>query len=115
MFVASDEPPKPGWIAVHDVGNEGHWTLRSKIPLDLEPHMVYSLAFTPDDRALVAGGGAVDMNIRRWDLATGRSLAPLTGHRSSIVDLATSVDGWLASAGNADKTVKVWAPRGATR
>jgi len=114
VFLASDDL-KPGWIAIHDIGNEGQWTLRSKIPLDIETHMIYSLAITPDARAIVVGGGLVDMNIRRWDLASGRSLAPLTGHRNSVHDLATSADGWLASAGNGDKTVKVWAPRGATR
>lgn len=114
-FVAADTDGGAGWVATFGVDGEGNWAARARLPLDLEPHLTYALAFTPDGRALVAGGGAADGNIRRWDLATGRVLPPLAGHRSSILDLATTPDGWLASAGNADRTARVWAPRGAAR
>ena len=110
-LVATANDGRKGWINTYAVDDEGRFAARARIEIDLDAHATYSLAFTPDGRALVAGGGAADKDIRRWDLDNGRALAPLAGHGSSVVDLATSPGGWLASAGNADQTVRIWTSR----
>jgi WD40 repeat protein len=51
---------------------------------------------------------ADDLRVVVWELATGRAVAALTGHTSSIRALAWSGDGrWLAS-GSKDATVRLW-------
>jgi WD40 repeat protein len=67
---------------------------------------VCSIAFRPDGRSLVAGGE--DGSIQVWDLATGRSQAPLQGHAGGVMPgrLVFTPDGRaLISAGTG------WPPR----
>ena len=54
---------------------------------------IASLAFTPDGQTLIAGGS--DAPVSRWDVATGRPLAPLEAPevRMPVRILAISADG----------------------
>ncbi len=66
------------------------------------------LAFSPDDRVLVAGGN--DHSVRMWDVAGGRRLHTRTTHKSIVQSVAFSPDGSLfASAGN-DHQILIWDP-----
>ncbi len=59
---------------------------------------VYSMAFSPDGRAIAAG--CADRTVRIFDSATGEQVHRLLGHNSAITSLAFSSDGTrLASAG----------------
>jgi WD40 repeat protein len=53
------------------------------------------------------GGGGVNGVIRIWEIATGKEVAVLSGHKGAVHRLAFSPDGVLASAG-ADETVRTW-------
>jgi WD40 repeat protein len=66
-----------------------------------------ALAFSPDGRSIVSGGG--DGSVVFWDLAAGREARRLRGHIGVVTAVAFSQDGArLASAGQEDKTVKIW-------
>jgi len=65
------------------------------------------VAFSPDGQTLAAADGAV---VRFWDVATGLSMAALSGHTADILSLAFHPDGQtLAStAADADPSVRIW-------
>ncbi len=69
---------------------------------------VRALAFSPDGSVL-ASGGIDDNAIFLWDVANGKVLQKLEGHRAAITALVFSTDGWLASASE-DETIKIWDP-----
>ncbi len=84
------------------------WDLQAERPrLDRKENTFFmDVAFSPDGTTLAAG--TWQRQIRRWDLATGAALAPLSGHADSVLAVAYSPDGrTLASAGN-DAAVKFW-------
>jgi WD40 repeat protein len=89
------------------VWNATTWRSRYTIPDAGSP-----VAFSPDGRYLVAGGGQVGTNflVTVWDAATGRKIHALKGHDWSITALLFSPDpgfSYLASA-SWDGTVRIW-------
>ncbi|MCP4104854.1 MAG: WD40 repeat domain-containing protein [Desulfobacteraceae bacterium] len=71
-------------------------------------YTVNAVAFSPDGKTLASG--ADDNTVRLWDVASGKEIRRLEGHRKRVVSVAFSPDGkTLASgAGNflgSDKTV----------
>ena len=52
-------------------------------------------------------GGVQPGRVTLWDVADGRKLRTLTGHRGAVVSLAFGADGLLATA-SWDGTVKLW-------
>jgi WD40 repeat protein len=65
-------------------------------------------AFSPDGKTLATTSGFAETVIRLWDVASGRELRQLEGHRSSVFDLLFWPDGQkLASAGS-DQSIRVW-------
>ncbi len=49
-----------------------------------------------------------DMVVQLWELATGRELRRLRGHRDQVHAVAVTADGRRIASGSADRTVRIW-------
>ena len=67
---------------------------------------VWSVAFSPDGRRLVSGGG--DKTIKIWSLAPGEELRSLAGHTDKVGSVAFSPDGRILASGGWDKSIILW-------
>jgi len=66
-----------------------------------------ALAFSPDNKNVVTGGGTFDHNIILWSSETGELQQTLTDHEDALFSFAFTGDGTLISTDIAGK-VKVW-------
>jgi WD40 repeat protein len=107
-MLASRGPDKT--IRVWEVATGGE-RCRFQEPGDNQNTMSWTgtqfLAFSPDRRMLVSGGSD-DPFARRWDLATGKEMPPLTGHRSWIGTVEFSASGRFFVTGSQDTSCLVW-------
>jgi RNA polymerase sigma factor (sigma-70 family) len=67
------------------------WTDRLSPGWKIECPTIRAVAFSPNRQTLVAGGKSPI--IRRWDLASGAQLPPMTGEFHAVIALAFSADG----------------------
>jgi WD40 repeat protein len=67
---------------------------------------INSLAYSPDGKVLAASGR--DGQIRFWDPNTGKELANLKDHTSTVCSLAFTSDGKTLASGSADETIRIW-------
>jgi WD40 repeat protein len=49
-----------------------------------------------------------DTDVRLWEVATGKELAVLTGHRAAVLNCAFSPDGRTLASKSDDRTIKFW-------
>lgn len=88
------------------------WDLRTgKVTASFRPHAgeTWAVAFTPDGRTLLSGGG--DWNqpgeVVVWDTSTWKR-KNLLPHSGEVLCLAVSADGKLLAAGGWDRSVRLW-------
>jgi hypothetical protein len=90
-------------ISVHELATQKlRLQLQRKLDGPLVPH---ALAISADYRLLAAGD---ERDIHLWDLATGKELEPLRGHRGRIGRLEFSPDGRFLTSTSADTTALMW-------
>lgn len=86
------------------------WDMHSNTRLHsltgFEDATVYSVAFSPDGRRLVAGGS--DGRIVVWEMPTGEEITTLVGHVGEVNDMRFSADGTQLYSAGADGTLRVW-------
>ncbi len=68
--------------------------------------VVLALAYSPDGSTLASAGDDAVVLLR--DLASGRTIGRLEGHRDAISCLAFSPDGKTLATGSYDHTLKLW-------
>ncbi len=69
--------------------------------------LVQSIAFSPDGRVLASG--SYDGKVRLWEVANGRKLHTLKGHKEGGVhSLTFSPDGRMLASGANDTVVRLW-------
>ena len=69
---------------------------------------VTALAFSPDGKKLASGAGFVESAVRLWDVASGRELARLEGHRTYVRSLVFWPDGETLASASGDQTIHLW-------
>jgi WD40 repeat protein len=67
---------------------------------------VTALAAEPDGKVFVSAG--VDGTLRRWDLASGKTLTNAAGHQDAVTQVAVTPDGRQVITAGLDGTVRVW-------
>lgn len=74
------------------------------------PGKVTDLVISPDQATLYVGSGTTGLrgNVTAIDVATGKILFELSGHRDAIYTLAISGDGRTLATGSYDREVIVW-------
>ena len=65
---------------------------------------VFSVAYSPDGRRIVSGGG----ELKVWDAESGEEMLTLKGHTSIAYSVAFSPDGRRIVSGSGDQTLRVW-------
>jgi WD40 repeat protein len=104
------QPCLQGEIILWDVSNPKS-PIQFRARLADHTDWVYSLAFSPDGRALASG--SFDGSIILWDVSNPKSPvqlgATLSGHSYVVNSLAFSPDGKTLASGSWDDTIILWA------
>lgn len=83
------------------------WRLLHREKLTLEDNsLVLTAAFSTDSKLLATAGKSSDIKI--WNLANGKLLTTLTGHKDQIWRVEFSPDGKRLASASWDHTVKIW-------
>ena len=69
---------------------------------------VATVAFSPDGKLALTGGGQDRPDLRLWEAASGKLLAELTGHTDRIFRVAFGPGGRLAASCSFDRTIRIW-------
>jgi WD40 repeat protein len=83
-----------------------NWKLSESEFSEGSSHIGLALAFSPDGRLLAVGTprGSVQL----WDKNTGKCVASVRGHSSSVRALAFRPDGRVLASGSSDRTIVLW-------
>jgi RNA polymerase sigma factor (sigma-70 family) len=98
-----------GTIRFWDVNDGTERRVEAGSPRFTGSHSGYvsSLAFSPDGKFLVSGGG-VDQSVRLWESKTGKQIQKWQGHTDHVDDVIFSPDGRTLVSSSMDNTVRLW-------
>jgi WD40 repeat protein len=102
---------RPAWRLRHPLpagrgGLARTITTKSLTDMGAFKSSAHSCAVTPDGTQILVGSriGLITL----WEVATGRALGMLRGHRYAVTSLVISPDGTFAVSASADRTLIVW-------
>jgi len=101
LAVGEGTPNVSGVVKVFDV-EKGEVTASFEEPTDV----VYSVAFSPDGKLLVASGAYEPVHV--WNVAEKKLATTLEGNRGWVLDVAFDAEGKLLATSSADRTLRVW-------
>ncbi len=114
-FSPSGDVLAVGWGDRDKPGNISVWNFnppRLRGVLRGHQHMVMSIAFTPDEKALITSSGAGVTHyageIKIWDLSSMQERATLAQLPTPIWSVALSADGRTLAAVTGDQNLSVW-------
>jgi serine/threonine protein kinase/WD40 repeat protein len=67
-----------------------------------------SLALSPDGSTLATGSGFAESAVRLWEVASGKEIGRLEGHRAPVFDLLYWPDGKTLASASGDQTIRLW-------
>ncbi len=86
--------------------------IRHQLPLPEGSERIFCAAFSPCERYLAGGAwwqeGLEKVPIYVWEVASGKHLATLRGHRTDVQDLAISPDNTLLASASYDGSILLW-------
>lgn len=98
-----------GPVQLWDVGDPGRFAEPRVLPVG--DGTVWSLAFTPDGRTLVAAQGPDSSSVTLWDVTDPRRpglASTLRPDAGAVFKAAVSPDGRTVAAGSSDRNVYLW-------
>jgi RNA polymerase sigma factor (sigma-70 family) len=75
---------------------------------------IFMLALSPDGKTLAAAPSGHSRSVYLWDVASGRRLDPMTGHRDAVHCLSFSPDGKRLLSGSFSEPLCLWDPASCT-
>lgn len=98
--------PDNRWVATADGGPALVWEVATGRLVRRFHSYVDWVSFSPDGQWLLTTG--IDTTARVWDMATGREVSVLRGHRGYLNSARFSPDGHQVVTGSADGTARLW-------
>src|SRR5262249_27771026 len=101
-------------ILLYAVPPEGSWPAEVREHTVWEGHLgsIGCIAFSADSRYLASGTDAINKTtpgeLKVWEVASGKPVAALTGHKGDVLSVAFSPAGPILVSGGSDSAVRVW-------
>jgi len=103
MSVAAHGMPGGGIRVVELANGHERWTAQAT-----DGGWIQSLALSPNGRILASSSGITETAVRLWDVASGKEIARLDGHRAYVIGLAFWSDGKILASASSDQTIRLW-------
>jgi WD40 repeat protein len=74
----------------------------------IDDDCITAVVFSPDGAALLISSGFGSPSIHSWNVATGKPVERLEGHRSYVTDLQFTPEGKHLISSSTDQTIRLW-------
>jgi WD40 repeat protein/serine/threonine protein kinase len=92
-----------GWVRLVNPRNgEERWKVKAS------EEYITAVALSRDGKLLATGSGFSESDIRLWEVASGREVGRLKGHRSWVGALLFWPEGTRLASASADQTIRLW-------